>query len=244
MKLASQVLKKCEIVECALIGETEIYSEDAVANYARVFCHYARYDFIHRLSHGPAPGDFSCRVYPSPSLALEFMDEWSEGNGNCNYRCWKIMMLHFHSSGCTKYAWEALHLQFQLVTLPPPIAYQLKWAIFMNTHGGPGNIPCDLHNEHLNKLFEEIVSNIGANMSEAAITRAARSVTILQELSTRFDQVTGVPVTRGAHSIIDDTNSVVSIIMKKKILETRKGRSHATFKKFSSNPLPSLNKDI
>ena len=157
------------------------------------------------------------------------------------------MMLHFHSSGCTKYAWEALRLQFQLVTLPPPIAYQLKWARFINTHGGPGrNIPCDLHNEHLNKLFKEIVSNMGANMSEAAITRAARSVTILQELSTRFDNATGVPVTRSAHSTMDDTkdvNSVVTVLMKKKILETRKGRSHSTFKKFSPNPSPSLNQE-
>lgn len=87
---------------------------------------------------------------------------------------------------------------------------------------------------------------MGANMSEGAITRTARSVTTLQELSTRFDKVTGVPVTRGAHSTMDDTkdvNSLVSVIMKKKILETRKGISHSTFKKFSSNPLPSLNQE-
>lgn len=49
MKLASQVLERCGIVECALIGELVIDGEHAVANYARVFCH-----------HG--------------SLALEFMD--------------------------------------------------------------------------------------------------------------------------------------------------------------------------
>lgn len=98
---------RCGIVECTLIGETVIDSEDAVANYARVFYH--------------------------ASLALEFMGAWSDGDGNHIYRCWKIMMLHFHSSGCTKYAWEALRLQFQLVTLPPHIAYQLKWARFINT---------------------------------------------------------------------------------------------------------------
>ena len=54
MKFASQVLDRCGVVEGALIGETVLDSEDAVVNYARVFCHHA-------------------------SLALEFIDAWSEG---------------------------------------------------------------------------------------------------------------------------------------------------------------------
>jgi len=34
-------------------------------------------------------------------------------------------------------------------------------------HGGPGNnIHCDLHNEHLNKLFKEIIANMGSNFTE------------------------------------------------------------------------------
>ena len=61
-------------------------------------------------------------------------------------------------------------------------------------------------------------------------------MTILQELYTRFDQITGIT---GAHLTMDDTrdvNSVVSVIMKK-ILETRKGRL-LNIQKIS---LPSLN---
>lgn len=44
----------------------------------------------------------------------------------------------------------------------------------MNTHGGSGrNIPCDLHNEHVNKLLKEIIANMGAKLKEEAMTRAA-----------------------------------------------------------------------
>ena len=60
-------------------------------------------------------------------------------------------ILHFHAAQCTKYAFEQLHLNLQLALLPPPLAHQLKWNHFVNTHGGCGhNIPCDLHNEHVN----------------------------------------------------------------------------------------------
>ena len=201
MKLSTQVLNKCGIVEEALIGATIEDSKDGVANYARVFCHHA-------------------------TLALEFIDAWQEGDGNRICQCWKFMMLHFQSMGHTKYAWEALRLQFQLATLPSHLSYQLKWGRFINTHGGLGkNIPSDQHNEHLNKLFKEIFNNMGANVSEQAITRAARSVTVLQEISTTFDKETGVPITRGAHSTLDDTkdvNTVVSVIIKKKLLDIHK----------------------
>ena len=126
----------------------------------------------------------------------------------------------------------------------PTTSYQLMWGRFINTHRGNGNnSPCDLHNEHVNKLFKK---NMGANTSEAAITTAARSVTTLQEISTKFDKETGLPVTRSAHSTLDDikdVNSVVSIIIKKKIFDTQKGRMHSLFKNFSSNPLHNLDQE-
>lgn len=215
MKLSSQVLDKCGVIEEALIGKPVKDNKDGVANYARVFCHHA-------------------------SLALAFTNTWSMGDGPRACQCWKFMMLHFQSMGHTKYAWEALRQQFQLATLPPHLSYQLTWGRFINTRGGNGNnIPCDLHNEHLNKVFKEIFNNMGANTSEAAITRAARSVTALQEISTKFDKETGVPITRSAHSTLDDTkdvNSVVSVIMKKQILDMQKGRMHSSFRNFSPNP--------
>ena len=33
----------------------------------------------------------------------------------------------------------------------------------MNTHGGKGrNLPCDLHNEHVNRLYKQLIANMGA----------------------------------------------------------------------------------
>lgn len=124
-------------------------------DYATVFCHYA-------------------------SLALEFTDSWKEGDGERIIRCWKIFLLHFRASNCTKYAWEALRLQFQLIMLSPNLSHMLKWERFVNVHGGAGrNIPCDLFNEHINKLFKEIIASMGANLTEKSLQRAARSVSTL-----------------------------------------------------------------
>ena len=37
----------------------------------------------------------------------------------------------------------------------------------MNTRGGAGkNVPPDLHNEHLNRKLKDVVSGVGANVTE------------------------------------------------------------------------------
>ena len=116
---------------------------DMVHNYARALCLYG-------------------------SLALEFVDAWEEGDGDRILRCWKIFLLHFYENGRTKYSWEALRLQLQVISLPPTLSTQIKWNRFVNAHGGLGrNIPCDLYNEHVNKLFKEIITNMGANLVHA-----------------------------------------------------------------------------
>ena len=92
----------------------------------------------------------------------------------------KIFKLHFHAERRTKYALEALRFQLQLATLSPDLVHQLTQGRFVNTHGGPGmNRHCDVHNEHVNKLFKEVISNMGANFTETASIRAAWAVTSL-----------------------------------------------------------------
>ena len=59
----------------------------------------------------------------------------------------------------------------------------------MNVRGGAGkNIPCDLHNEHVNKQLKYIIQNMGPNLTEKALQRAARSVSKLQTICERFDR--------------------------------------------------------
>ncbi len=77
------------------------------------------------------------------------------------------------------------------------------------TYGGKGNnIPCDLFNEHQNKLFKEIIKSMGANMTNKAITRAAQSVSTLHQFCEEFDTETNVPTQTSKHSTKDDQKDV------------------------------------
>ena len=214
--LADRVVQCCSLIEEPFLGREIADAGDGVYNYARVLCHFA-------------------------SLALEFLDSWAEGDGERIIRCWRVFLLHFYTGGRTKYSWEALRLQFQLVFLPPTISHQLKWNRFINTHGGLGrNIPCDLHNEHMNKLFKEIVKNMGPNLTEQAVMRAARSVTALQDMSAAFDKQCNVPVGTSAHSRRNDEHDVgqvASVVQRMEALHVKPGRNHSCFRKMKLNPL-------
>ena len=220
--LARQVVDDTSINADAILGNEVANSDNQIYNYGRVFCHFA-------------------------SIALEFQDAWAEGDGDRVCRCWKILLLHFHCYKRTKYAWEALKLQFQLVSLPPSLACQLKWGRFVNTRGGEGNnTPCDLFNEHLNKLIKEIIQNMGANLTDKALKRAACSVTVLHEFTQVFDDQKYVPPIFSAHSTrsdVDDVAQVVSVLLKNKILEVVRGRKHSLFTKLNENPLFELDRD-
>ena len=100
----------------------------------------------------------------------------------------------------------------------------------MNTHGGlERTIPCDLHNEHVNKLFKEIITNMGANLKEEAMTRTVRSVTALASMRETFDKESGVPVATTAHSTrsnVDDIRRVVSVLQSEEVLVVKAGRKH------------------
>ena len=74
---------------------------------------------------------------------------------------------HFFANGHTKYALEAVRLQMQLASLPPRLVHQITWGRFVNTHGGLGhNMPCDFHNEHVNRLIKEQIKHMGSNFSQ------------------------------------------------------------------------------
>ena len=187
-QVAGRVVRKYTIVPEAILGELCKDSRDGVYNYARILCHFV-------------------------ALVSEFIDAWSEGDGERVLRCWKIFMLHFHAERRTKYALEALRLQFQLATLPPYLVHQLTLERFANTHGGLGhNIPCDLHNEHINKLFKEIITNMGAKFTEEASTRAARSVSSLAKIAKIFDSETDIHPEASAHSRKSDEQDVKTVV--------------------------------
>ena len=221
-ELATRVVDAWTVVPEAILGQPLEDSGDGVNNYAHVLCHLA-------------------------SLVAEFYDGWREGDGPRMLRCWKILMLHFYANRNTKYAIESLRLQFQLATLPPYLVHQLTWGRFVNTHGGAGhNIPCDLYIEHVNRLFKDIISNMGANFTEQSSTRAARCVTTLASIAETFNHQTGIHPESTAHTTAsnhDHVLSVAQVVRSCDILSVRSGRSHSNFLGFAASPLSALKRD-
>ena len=220
--LTMKVARRFTVIPEAFLNESVPDTGDRVHSYAQVLCHFA-------------------------AIVHLFTDACKEGDGECVIRCWKLCMLHFHAERKTKYALEALRLQFQLVTLQPNLAHQLTWGRFVNIHGGKGrNIPCDLHNEHVNKLYKEIIGNMGANFTEFASTRAARAVSSLERLALGFERHTGIHPEATAHSRrsdVKDVQIVAEVVLQAKILEVIDERYHSKFPNFSSNPLNRFDMD-
>lgn len=155
--LAEQVVEKCTINDAALTFQPHPDTEDHICSYARVLCHFG-------------------------SLVMVFRDAWAEGDGDRILLCWKVFMVHFFdSSSRSKYAFEAVRLLIQKELLPPRLSHDLVWNRCVSSHGGKGrNIPCDLYNEHVNKVIKDLIKNMGPNLTEGAIQRAARSVSAIK----------------------------------------------------------------
>ena len=133
-------------------------------------------------------------------------------------------------------------LQFQLFTLPPTLVNQIMWGRFVNSKGGIGrNIPCNLFNEHVNRIFKEAVGNMGSNFTEHSTTRVARSVTLLEKHIGWMNNVLSLrrqlPCTMSSDH---DIRQVVKVVCRQQSLKVIPGRYHSHFKKMSSNPLASL----
>ena len=108
------------------------------------------------------------------------------------------------------------------------------------------NKSCDLHNEHVNKLYKEIIGNMGAKFTEFASTRAARAVPSLERLALGFERQTGIHPEATAHSRRSDAKDVqivVQVVLKARILEVIDDRCHSKFPNFSSYPLHRFDRD-
>ncbi len=212
------MVEKCTLIDNSFTDKVVTDAGDHVYNYARVLCHFG-------------------------ALVMEFTDGWAEGDGERVYRCWRLFLPHFKTTNHPKYALEALRLQFQVKAVSSPqLAHQLLWDRFVNTRGGLGhNIPCDLYNEHVNKVIKHNIVNMGSNLTENSLQRAARSVSTLQAICRQFDKESDVPVATRAHSTrsdMDDVRKVTNAVLKE-LLQVLPGRAHsaAAYRKMRLNPL-------
>jgi hypothetical protein len=100
--------------------------------------------------------------------------------------CWKFLLLHFFVDGSksTKYALEALYLQFQQqALLSPRQAYCQKWNRSVNNHGKTGkNVSLDLDLEHDNNYLKEAMRKMGPGITEQSVTRICRSLKMAREV--------------------------------------------------------------
>lgn len=110
---------------------------------------------------------------------------------------------------------EALRLQFQVKAIvSPQLAHQILWDRFVNTRGGLGkNIQCDLYNQHVVRLIKNIITSMGAYLTERALQRAARSVSTIHAVCKKFDQESGVPVTTSAHCTKEDRADIEKVVV-------------------------------
>lgn len=173
---------------------------------------------------------------------MELRDAWAEGDGDRVLRCWKLFLPHFKIAGCRKYCLEALRLMFQVnVVASPNLAHQIQWHRFVNVKGGLGrNIPCDFYNEHVNKLVKRIICNMGPNLTEKSLQRAARSVSALDDICQKFDVELNVPCITTAHhtrSDLEDVKKTIAVVLQHKILAISQNRTHRSFPKLHLNPL-------
>ena len=94
-------------------------------------------------------------------------------------------------------------------------------------------MPCDLHNERVNKLLKEVIRHMGANFSQKALNCAAHSVTYTASVATNFDQQCGIAPETTVHHTKDDAGDVqrvMEVVKREELWTIKKGRKHRCFK--------------
>ena len=111
------------------------------------------------------------------------------------------------------------------------------------SHGGSDrNIPCYLYNEHVNRVVKEIIKNMGPNLTEDALQRAARCVSPVKNVCSQFDRQSHIPATiTSRHSIRSNDHEVgrvVDCVLRNCLLQDQKDkRQHVSFPSFPTIPI-------
>ena len=125
--------------------------------------------------------------------------------------------------------------------LSPRKAAQLKWSRFINTKGRRGgNISCDLHLEHLNRRLKGGIRNLhsnACNVNESiypcrAVNRVARSIGVLHDICTTFEQQNNVKAESDKHntpSFMKDTKNVLEVLEELDVFKQEAHKKHSSF---------------
>ena len=118
---------------------------------------------------------------------------------------------------------------------------QLLYSRFVNTRGLPHhNIPCDLYMEHLNRTVKTALGPQSGHWQPNSITRAGRIVGCLERAMEKFDELTSLEGTSGAHKRTSDVASIkklVSLLCSTAVFSNRRQHHHPSFPNISCNHL-------
>ena len=92
----------------------------------------------------------------------------------------------------------------------------------------------------MNKLIKNMIVNMGSNMTEDSLQKAARSVSTLNLITERFDKEPNVPYITSAHSTRPDTSDVrktMEIVSQHRLIMPVSSRKHKSFPNLPLNPL-------
>ena len=113
----------------------------------------------------------------------------------------------------------------------------------MNTHGGKGrNLPCDLHNEHVNRLYKQLIANSGA-IALVLQEQCPPLRGLLLVLRDRQASIQRQLITAGIKSDAKDVQIIVEVVLKARMLEVIDKRCQSKFPNFSPNPLDRIERD-
>lgn len=177
-----------------------------------------------------------------------FHDTSKEGDGDRFKVYWKFLLITFKSSRNYNYAKEAVNLLLaEKYLLSERKAAQLLWSRTVNTRGIPGgNIPMDLHMEHLNRRLKTIISRKGANVGKKATTKAGKCVRVIEKVCDAFTaQTTGQCTPSDKHSypsFTKDFQKILNVLEEIEAFISLKERKHSCFS-MKHGLLQTLSKD-
>ena len=179
---------------------------------------------------------YALEVFTLGMLWHSFHDAIKEGDGERVLCYWKFLMVVFHEANRRNYAKEAVNLLLQQQFLfSDRKAAQLKWSRFVNSAGKKGgNIPCDLHMEHLNRRLKSILSNMGSNVNPSSIIRAGKSVGPIHNICSLFEKETAIALDSQKHpypSFEMDLSRSTKVLDDEQVFVPLGKRNHASYNK-------------
>ena len=165
-----------------------------------------------------------------------FHDATKEGDGDRILLSWKIMFPVLKATKHRNYAKETLLLLLQSNCFSERMKLQLLWSRCVNTKGRIGT-NVDLHIEHLNRRLKTVLRSMGANVTSDAVVRAGTSLRTVNNICLQLEEETcSFHAVNSAHGSIHnvpsfgkDFETLVSLLLTKKILQPQESRFHASF---------------